>query len=368
MKVLIIRSEDLFEGGEQVYVTKLIHSLVEKGHEVFYIILNENSLTKRSIKLNKINLICPTKIIDYDLHNKFYFIISNNLINFWVYLKLRSLVLSFNPDIIHLHNLKLVKTALLAFRGFPKVQTIHNISSIFPLYPHFFDKDNETNYDGKIKLNTGRLIGLKFRTILFDYIIFGNDWIKKRTIKYFLCPSKHLTNLCKNADFENAIHFPHFQVMSDYHFEKIKNLENKDYLLFVGRLDKIKGVDYLLEAFKIVHEKNKSLKLVIVGNGPEKENLIKLSYELGINKIVVFAGWIDNTKLGEYYLGSLMVVMPSLYPEASPLVSFEAMNYSKLIIAYNSGGLADLVNDGYNGFLVERFDIKGLADKINFIL
>ena len=139
-------------------------------------------------------------------------------------------------------------------------------------------------------------------------------------------------------------------------------------MLFVGRLDKIKGVDYLLKAFKIVHENNKSLKLFIVGDGLEREKLIKLSYELRVNKFVLFTGWIDNGKLKDYYKNAIAVVIPSIYPETGPLVALEAMNYSKPIIAFNSGGLNDLIENGINGFLTERFDIDDLADKINLIL
>ncbi len=371
MKILIVKNENLFYGGEPIYVNKLINLLKEKGHEVFCIILNEKISASSLINLNikdKKSFLCHTKVIEYKLYNKFYSIVSNNLINLKVYLELRKMILSFNPDVIHFHNIKLIKTLLLACRGFPKVQTIHEINSVFPLYKLFFNLDNKTLYDGRINLNIGKPIGLKFRTILFDYIIFSNDWIKKRTIRYFLCPSRHLTNLCKNAGFLNAIHFPYFQELSDYNFEKIKNIKNKDYLLFVGRLDKIKGVDYLLKAFKILYTKNKLLKLVIVGDGSERKNLDELSNKLGISKSVEFAGWVDNTKLGDYYLSSLIVVIPSIYPEISPLVALEAMNYSKPIIAYNSGGLVDSIRNGYNGFLVERFNIIGLADKINIIL
>lgn len=366
MKILIIRYESSFIGGEQIYIAKLIKALKEKEHNVHQVILDENP--SKSEFIEQADFLCSTKIIKCNISNSFYSLFSHNLVNLRLYSELRLFIRSFNPDIIHLHTAPLVKTVLLASRGFPKIQTIHEMSVIFPLFPLFFNLDNKTKYDGKIYLGMHKIIGLKFRTILFDYMIFGNDWIKKRTIRYFLCPSKYLTNLCKNAGFENSVHFPYFQELFEYDFEKIRNIKNKNYLLFVGRLDRIKGVNYLLRAFKIVHAKNKLLKLVIVGDGPERKTLEELSNKLGINKFVEFVGTIDNDKIDNYYKNAITVVIPSIYPETGPLVALEAMNYSKPIIAFGVGGLLDFVKNGANGFLVENCDINSFADKINFIL
>ena len=56
--------------------------------------------------------------------------------------------------------------------------------------------------------------------------------------------------------------------------------------------------------------------------------------------------------------------MPSIWVEQFGIVNLEAMNYAKPIIASNIGGLPDLVKEGKNGFLVERFDVQGMAEKI----
>lgn len=358
MKILIIRYEELSVNGENTYVNSLVNALTENGHEVFYIILIEEKI--REDFINDFNLLCQTAFIpvDFSSRNKISFLSSQNIIDFGIYNEVRKYVVAFQPDIIHIHNLKFTKSVLLASRGFSKVQTLHDLRAILPLYPHFFNINGKMYYDGKIKL----------RTILFDYFIFGNKRIKKNAINYFICPSKYLVNMSKSADFKNSIYLPYFNDISNKNTQtKLNIFIEKNFILFVGRLDKIKGVDYLLKAFKITNKKNKSLKLIIIGDGSERENLEELSRSLKVNKFVKFLGNVNNSELGKYYSASIGIVIPSVYPETSPLVALEAMNFSKPIIAFNSGGLSDLVIDGYNGYLVEKFDTEKLALKIGMI-
>jgi len=355
LKILMISCNVSFSGGEGIYITKLSRVLENGGHRVINLILtNSQYLENKILPLNSIQ-------IKYHSKNNLQHLLSENIINIKVYSEIRKIIISFNPDVIHLHETKLAKTILLASRGIPKIQTFHGISSVFPLYDLFFKINPKTRYSGEIKLNYHKLINIKFRTLFFDFFLFDNNRIKKKIIKYFLCPSKHLTNMCKNAGFKNVIYFPYFQEV----YANKPNKINSNYLLFVGRLSKIKGVDLLLKAFKISKVENKNLKLIIVGDGEERKNLIKLSNELGINEHIKFVGWIDNSNLSKYYKNSLAVVIPSIYPEVSPLVAYEAMSFSKPIIGFDIGGLSDLIKDGINGYLINREDIMSMAEKIN---
>jgi len=357
MKVLILSYDNQFINGEEVYIGQIISSLRERGHNVHNIILTEKINDSKYPFFN-------TKLIY--LHNKnktnFNSIFSGNIINLPLYFALRKEILRFNPDIIHINNVKFVKTVILASRGFPKVQTIHEFTSIFPLYLQFFQTNSKNLNNTKINIKTAKILGIKKRTVFFDYMIFGDKWIKKSMINYFLCPSKYLTGMCKNEGFKNVIYLPHFQEVSNKSF--VNTLKDKDYVLFVGRLDKVKGVDYLLNAFRIIHEKNKSLKLIVIGDGPEISNLKKLSLNLGIDEYVNFLGIVNHSDIWKYYERAIAVVIPSIYPETGPLVALEAMKYSKPIVAFNVGGLPDLVEDDFNGFLVERFDIEDLSNKM----
>lgn len=147
-------------------------------------------------------------------------------------------------------------------------------------------------------------------------------------------------------------------------------------VMFVGRIEKLKGVDTLLRAMDILDEKDTEKKrcVVIVGGDPWADNpepelfrLQELSKELDIEHSVAFVGAKDQYSLNDYYAASDVVVMPSHY-ESFGMVALEAMASGKPVIASEVGGLAHLVTDGVNGIHVSSRDPQGLADAIDSVL
>jgi len=127
--------------------------------------------------------------------------------------------------------------------------------------------------------------------------------------------------------------------------------------LFLGRLEKRKGVDFLLRAWK----KAAPGILWIVGSGPEERALKQLSSELGLQN-VSFHGP-TQTPL-DFYQAADVFVFPSL-KEGSPNVMLEAMSCGLPCIATRIGGIVDLMNDGSEGLLVEPGSASALAEAIN---
>ena len=132
-------------------------------------------------------------------------------------------------------------------------------------------------------------------------------------------------------------------------------------LLFVGRFDPQKGIDYLLEQFSRCHRNDLHLTVigdnVIGGTQIEKRNTEK----------VTFLGWIDYEKLASYYEKCDAVVMPSRW-EAFGLVAVEAMKYGKAVIASNRGALPELIKNGENGFtfsMETRDSLKNVLDLLD---
>ncbi len=100
-------------------------------------------------------------------------------------------------------------------------------------------------------------------------------------------------------------------------------IKKEDFVIgFVGRLDPVKNLDFLLRAFKKITAKNSQAKLLIVGSGSEEESLKKLSVELGVEDKVLFLGYKVNNEL--YFSMFDVFVIPS-ESEACPMVIFEAM-------------------------------------------
>ncbi len=124
-------------------------------------------------------------------------------------------------------------------------------------------------------------------------------------------------------------------------------------LLYVGRLERLKGVDILLKAVASI-EDMECVGLTVVGgaeNSPERERLRDLAGGLGIADRVEFIGSVDQSLLPVYYGAADICVLPSYY-ESFGLAALEAAACGKPVVASRVGGLPSIVRDGETGYLV----------------
>lgn len=126
--------------------------------------------------------------------------------------------------------------------------------------------------------------------------------------------------------------------------QKLKIDENKKVLLSVSRLAYEKNIDKLIELFSRILINDKNLILVIVGNGPAKEDLINQVQRLKIQKNVIFAGEVDNTKVNAYYKMADIFVSTS-NSESQGLTYIEAMASGTKVVVSNSPYTKDLLSD-----------------------
>lgn len=143
-------------------------------------------------------------------------------------------------------------------------------------------------------------------------------------------------------------------------------------ILFVGRIEPLKGIETLLRAMALLANECplwvKQLCVAIIGGDPdttdakrdEMERLKAIRAELGITDLVTFLGARDQDRLHHYYSSAEMVIMPSHY-ESFGMVALEAMACGTPVIASEVGGLAYLIRDGETGFHVPDGDPEALA-------
>ena len=142
------------------------------------------------------------------------------------------------------------------------------------------------------------------------------------------------------------------------------NLEPEHFIIGnVGRLEKVKGHKFLIEAFKKVQKERKDclLKLIIIGEGEEKENLIKYVKKLELEDNIIFTGYRKDI---EELMAIMDIFVLSSLREGLPRVLVQAAAVGVPSIAFNVDGVPEIVKDGYNGFLVKPKDVNQLANRI----
>jgi len=143
----------------------------------------------------------------------------------------------------------------------------------------------------------------------------------------------------------------------------------KEFILAVGRLVEKKGVKYLILAMKDATKKFPDAKLVVVGDGPERESLEILSKELGLQNSIMFAGSVENRYLPEFYATADLFVGPSIVTESGDteglgIVFLEALASGVCVIGSNVGGIPDIIEHNKTGVLVMQKSPKQLANAI----
>lgn len=153
--------------------------------------------------------------------------------------------------------------------------------------------------------------------------------------------------------------------VSEEFFDKITRTKNEKQvnLLFVGRLVPYKGADIVIEAVsklnKIVIER---IRLTIVGDGSEKDNLKNLAQELGVSDIVSFAGWVNQKETLEFYRKADIFCFPSIR-EFGGAVVLEAMACGLPCIVADNGGIAEYVTEE-TGFKIAPISKENLTHQL----
>lgn len=160
-----------------------------------------------------------------------------------------------------------------------------------------------------------------------------------------------------------------FQPMDRLKARKELGLANGKIILFVGRIERLKGIDKLIQAMPYLREFNP--KLLIVGEDGNRQgevNKLKImAAELAIADSVFFPGLIDYDRLPYYYNAADVCVLPSYY-ESFGLVPLESLACGTPVISTDVGDLHNIIRDGETGFVLADSRPFNLADKLRIIL
>lgn len=136
-------------------------------------------------------------------------------------------------------------------------------------------------------------------------------------------------------------------------------------LLYVGRLVRSKGVREAIVAFSAMR---KAASMTICGDGPDLPHCQRIARELGVEANIRFVGWVDPSERAKYFASSKVVVFPSTGPESFGLVGIEAMYYGKPVVAFNSGGVSEWLDNAVTGYSVDTGDTLSMSHYIEHLL
>jgi len=205
------------------------------------------------------------------------------------------------------------------------------------------------------------------------HLVVASPREKVQMIWSYGIPSEKISVIPCGVD--SQLFIPHESFPSKTHL----GLPPKRFILFVGRIDPVKGIDTLLKAMALVKSKSElhqEVHLLIIGgevdttsssHDREMHRLQRLTSKLGLKNMVTFMGAQPQHQLPYFYSAAEVCVLPSRY-ESFGMVALEAMACGTPVIASKVGGLTSFIQDEVNGFLVPEGDEKSLAEKIITLL
>ena len=348
MKILEVNDYGYIAGGAESYFFNLTEALRAAGHIV--LTLTSDRLPSSGQKV----------LSDFQIAASGHVFNLDGIFNPVNYFQLKKILTEFSPDVVHFHNVfyALSPSVIYAANSYKTFLTLHDYNVIC-----FGDKrlDNGSICDRPLATcdcpasKVGALGQVKHHAAFHAL----------KQVHKLIAPCRYMEEQFAVNGFTNVVHLSHPMVARETFDEVGASMPEKKHFLYLGRLAEQKGVALLLKAiarFKI------NATLHIAGVGPEETYLKNLVEELGIGDRVAFNGWVDSVQRSALLAEAIAVVMPSIWPENSPMVIGEAALQKVPVIASAVGGLGEMIIHQETGLLFGHNDEADLAEKLNFAL
>ncbi len=377
MKIIIVNFRYFISGGPERYLFNITKLLESKGHQVvpFSVKHKLNVHTKydhyfldslgsgdevysKDFKKNRIRLFFKV------LMRFFYSIEAKN--------KFSHLIKTEKPDVIYvLHYKGMISPSIFDTAqkyNIPIIQRISDFSSICAnnvLFNYKLNQICEKCINGS-KLNgifgkcsNGSLVN----SIIKVFALYVEDMMRlSKKIDAYVVPSEFtITKLASAGVQKNKMNFipTFFSGIENY---KSNDITNENFILYFGRVDADKGIEFLIESFK-----NLNLQLIVIGESISSEYYERMKHLIVGNENISLIGKKTFAEIAEYLKKCSFVVVPSLWYDNFPNVVLEAYYFQKPVIASRIGSLQYMVEDNVTGLLFERNNKQDFINKVNFL-
>lgn len=328
MKVLLLTTH-LEPGGIPIYVAGLAKGLKDQGYSVIVVSaggwlegrLQREGITHYAVPCRTSSELNPRLWLD-------------------VFPRLLRIIRAEKPDLMHAHTriMQVQAWACSKITGVPFLTTCHGLYQ-FRLGRRFF-----------------RCWGRAVMAI-------SGATMHRLVEQYRLAPPHQVTLVVNGVDVDRLSE----PVSPDEvrRFREAHGLTGGPIIGCIGRLSPVKGLDDLLKAAQRLLEQFPKLQVLLVGDGPSREELIRLAYELKVAERVVICHALEDIRVP---MSLMQVFVAPALEEGFGLSIVEAMAAGVPVVTTRSGGPGEIVEDGQSGFLVEPRDVEGITRAVSTLL
>ena len=366
MKILLVHKFYYVEGGAERYFFNVKQLLEEHGHEVIPFAMQHprNEPTPYAAYF--------PSLVEADgagggsplqrLSNAARFVYNREAQR-----KLQQLIEDTRPGLAHVHgvyhHLSPAVLPVLKRAGIPVVFTLHEYKILCPGYL-FLDGKGRVCEKCQGRAFWHAAVNRCFRGsyaggALVAVESYVHRWLRsyRDNVDRFHSPSRFLRSkmIQYGWDGDRIDWLPYTLAVQEF----VPHYEPGDYVVFVGRLQREKGIQVLIEAMPLVER----ARLVVVGTGPLEQPLKARAKQLGLTS-VEFVGYKSGQELRNLVAGARFTVVPSVVYDNSPLTIYESFSLGKPVVGARIGGIPELIEPGVDGELCEPGDPRSLAQAI----
>lgn len=349
-RILLVHNYYKIPGGEDTVVENEKRLLEQEGHFVY--------LYSRSNK----------EIDTFSVFKKF-LLPFTSLFSIHTYLEIKHLILKENIDIVHVHNTLSLISPSVYYAAFackkPVVQTMHNFRLLCPAA--IFLRDGRICEDCVDKglrcaVRYGCYRNSRIQSLVSVGILKLHRFLGVYRNLFYICLTDFNKNklLCLNRNGKSYIREDRIFVKPNFvQMPQIETEQKKEQYVYIGRLEKLKGIHVLLEAWRAFPEK----RLFVCGNGPEKEwasSYVKKHNLTGVTLL----GQCSHEKILQILAESKALILPTMCYEGQPMVILESYAAGTPVIVSDIGNAGNMVEIGITGLKFSCGDAVSLQEAV----